>query len=274
MLGYARSRAALWCASLAGAVLFASSIAALADPASAFGIAPYLGTILKEIPGVIGLDPGLSLVTRAPAFATVQPALMLSLQLLLGAAPVALILGSGLALLLSWRPAARGGAGFIQLARSVPLFCTALFVAALAGAAGPEGDATGLVMPVVLTIGLAGAGAVALFLKGTLEALSGADGNGLARFGLKRGAVMRRYLLRPAFATALEHAGDIMLALFAAAAVVEWIFGWPGAGAAFITSVALTDWNVVAVLIMVLAAARFTLDLAGALLAFLLVGDE
>src|SRR5688572_13252193 len=136
MLGYARSRAILWCASLAGAVLFAASIAALADPASRLGAAPFLGTILKEIPGVIGLDPGLSLITRAPAFDAVQPALALSLQLLLGAAPVALILGSGMALLLSWRPGARTGGLFIQLARSIPPFCAALPVGALAGPAG------------------------------------------------------------------------------------------------------------------------------------------
>ena len=84
---------------------------------------------------------------------------------------------------------------------------------------------------------------------------------------------MRRYMARYALAAVLRNAGGIMLALFAAAAVVEWVFGWPGAGATFIRSVALSDWNVVAVLILVIAVTRFTLDFAGEMLAFALLGE-
>jgi ABC-type dipeptide/oligopeptide/nickel transport system permease component len=54
---------------------------------------------------------------------------------------------------------------------------------------------------------------------------------------------------------------------------VEWIFEWPGAGAGFIRSVAFGDWNVVAVLILVIAGVRFTLDFLGALAGFALLRE-
>jgi ABC-type dipeptide/oligopeptide/nickel transport system permease component len=273
MVGYARSRAVLWCASLFGAVVFACAVAALAEPAARVGLAPYLGTVLKEIPDMIRFAPGPSAISNGPALAAATPALEVSLRLLVGATPIALILGSLFALRLAPPRRPKGAAALMQAARSVPLFCLALFLAALLGAASPGDADLDLVMPLIVLIGLAGAGAVALSVTQAFATIGGVDGGGLARFGLRKGAIMRRYMARYALAAVLRNAGSIMLALFTATAVVEWVFGWPGAGAAFIRSVALADWNVVAVFILVIAVTRFTLDLAGELFAFALLGE-
>jgi ABC-type dipeptide/oligopeptide/nickel transport system permease component len=273
MVAYARSRAVLWCASLVGAIIFACAVAALAEPASRVGLAPYLGTVLLKIPGMVQLAPGPSVISNSPAFAAARPSLEVSLRLLVGATPIAFILGAMLVLTLMPPRRPKGAAVVVQLARSVPLFCLALLLAALLGAAAPGNAGLDLVIPLIVLIGLAGAGAVALSVTQAFATVSGVDGGGLARFGLRKGAIMRRYMARYAAAAVLRNAGSIMLALFTATAVVEWVFGWPGAGAAFIRSVALSDWNVVAVLIFVIAVTRFTLDFAGSLLAFALLGE-
>ncbi len=73
------------------------------------------------------------------------------------------------------------------------------------------------------------------------------------------------YLMPQVLTGLCRSLGDITLALFAAAAVAEWVFGWPGAAVLFLKSVALHDWNVAALVLLVFAAFKFAADFAGEL---------
>jgi ABC-type dipeptide/oligopeptide/nickel transport system permease component len=276
MLRFARNRAALWIASLAGAILFAASIAALATPASSAGLAPFLGTILLEIPDLLRFDPGLSLVGGVPAIEAAEPALLVSARLILGGVPIALLVGCTLALLLATPETRRMTMAATVVAESIPLFGAALLVAAFSASLAAMGVAGeyALVLPLIVLIGFSGAVPVAVGFMRALRSHSGADGGRFARLGVRRGRVMRSDMLRQALAAASREAGNIALALFAAAAIVEWIFDWPGAGAGFIRAAALGDWNVVAVMIMTIAFLRFTLDFLGGLVCYALMGEE
>ena len=280
MMRFALRRAALWCASIFGAALFASSIAALAVPAAQASTPAYLGTILRELPRVLVFDPGPSVIDGMPALSAAGPAILASLDLLFVTALIALLFGALLGAVLSLRVTRPVTSLLLRIASSVPVFCAALLFAGLAGGLMPPdavpADPAQLryFVPAVLTIGLAGAGAVALSVSRAL-AIAGREPYraGLVRMGLPRGQIFRFYLAPHAFALVLNDLGSIFLALFSAAAVVEWIFAWPGAGAAFIRSVALGDWNVTALLIFVLALARFTLDLIGTFVSRALLED-
>ena len=61
--------------------------------------------------------------------------------------------------------------------------------------------------------------------------------------------------------------GEVALSLFAATAVAEWVFDWPGAATLFIHSVALHDWNVAALVLLVFACMALTAGFIGALAA-------
>jgi peptide/nickel transport system permease protein len=273
MLRYARSRAVLWFASLCGALLFAAAIAALAVPGISPGTALHFGSLLRELPFMLAFAPGDSIIANAPALAAAAAPLLVTLRLLLGSLPIALLVGCTLALLLAVPRTRSLFRWLVRVAGAVPLFCAALLLAILLDLfAAPGATALGPDLPLILTIGIAGAGPVARALTRVPAAVRG-DGHSLARFGLRDGQIARRRVLRQGLGCALNEAGNIALALFSASAVVEWVFGRPGAGAAFIQSVALGDWNVVAVLIMVIAGVRFTLDLLGALAGFALLGE-
>jgi peptide/nickel transport system permease protein len=131
------------------------------------------------------------------------------------------------------------------------------------------------IAPPGLTVGLAGAGAVALSWRNALE-IAGAEPyrDGLRRLGLSDSDILRIYVTRHAIALTLADLADIVLAVFAAAAVAEWIFAWPGAGAAFIHAVALDDWAVAAVIVFVIAVIRATADFAGPVAAHALIAEE
>jgi peptide/nickel transport system permease protein len=124
---------------------------------------------------------------------------------------------------------------------------------------------------------MAGAGAVQLALH---RAASQAQGQPwrvtLRMMGLSAGEIERVYVAPQVFAGLFTDLGDVVLALLSAAAVVEWTFGWQGAAELFVKSIALGDWNVVALILFVFAAIKFAAEFAGALAAAALtrVGGE
>jgi ABC-type dipeptide/oligopeptide/nickel transport system permease component len=65
------------------------------------------------------------------------------------------------------------------------------------------------------------------------------------------------------FAGLLANLGDVALALLSAAAVAEWVFGWPGAGVLFVKSLAFGDWNVAAFVLFVFIAIKLGADMIG-----------
>jgi ABC-type dipeptide/oligopeptide/nickel transport system permease component len=71
----------------------------------------------------------------------------------------------------------------------------------------------------------------------------------------------------------LANLGEVTLALFSAAAVAEWVFGWPGAAVLFVKSLAFADWNVAAVILLIFAAIKFAADFAGSLAGHVILGE-
>ena len=272
MSRYALLRAATWALSLLGAALFAAAIAALATGTSGL---TFLAEIFRKLPGIVLLDPGPSAVTGAPALTVAAPALAASAALVAPSLVLALLAGPALARLLAGARRRSPIAAVFQLVASVPVFCVALLIAAALAAFGtPPAGAAGI-LAMVFTIGFAAAGAVALCIAhGYAVAAPASYAQQLSRMGLSRRHIVRRYLAPPALIIALRDAGNVLLLVFAATAIVEAVFAWPGAGAGFLRGVALRDWNVVALLILILAALRFTLDLVAALVVRAALGEE
>jgi ABC-type dipeptide/oligopeptide/nickel transport system permease component len=208
MLGYARSRALLWCASLAGAVLFASAIAALAVPGTPPGSVRHLQSLLRILPETAMFAPGDSVIADAPALAAAAPELEITLRLILGSIPIALLLGCAAALILAGRRLGPIAGSLLQVAGSVPLFCGALFFAILLDLlVPPAGD--GVANPELFLaslIGIAGAGAVTRAMTRSLAGISREEFSRLARFGLRNSQILRRHVLRQGLGAALTQA--------------------------------------------------------------------
>jgi peptide/nickel transport system permease protein len=265
-------RVLLWCASMLGAALFAAAIAALAVPAAHNSSASYVVVSVLKVPQLLALDPGLSVIAGTAALTAVTPALAASLTVMLPSLVIAILLGTLLGFLLTLRDTRRLLGPLFQLIASVPIFCAALMLAAAFAALQSRAAVTA---PMIATLALAVAAAIARAVFAAQRNAAPPDYiDGLARMGVHRRQILGFYVARPTLAVALRDTGNILLALFAAAAVVESVFSWPGAGAEFIRAVALGDWNVVAVLIMIMAAARFTVDLAASLVSRALLGEE
>ena len=296
MLRYALLRAAMLAASIAGAALLAAAIAALGQPGALASAADFLGAMLAKAPDVFLFDVGQSSISGLTARIETGPAFLASLELLLFAAPIALIVGVPLGATLA-DPATRPFiAPIVQVAGSLPVFCAALLIGIFFAQLWPlslGGEVPSLftaiaahdtnmlfaalraITPAGVTVGLAGAGAVALALRNALEnAGSEPYRDGLRRLGMSDGEILCVYVARQALALTLADLADIILAIFAAAAVAEWIFAWPGAGAAFIHAVALEDWAVAAVILFVIAVIRAGADFAGPVAAHALLAEE
>jgi peptide/nickel transport system permease protein len=276
MRRYALFRAALWIASLIGAVLVAAAIATPAKPGALNGVGAFAAAYWTSLLQAPTLDFGTSDVLGGGSADVATLALLRSLDILLPALPIAILFGVALAAALAWRWTYFLTAPLTRIAGSVPVFCVALSLAALfpgpaapanpdslfaAIRAGEAGNLLNRLAPLIWIVGLAGAGAIGLAVSKSLEAvLKEPYGGGLMRHGLSQSEIVRVYLVRHATALSLREAGDILLVFYAVLAVVEWVFAWPGAGTVFIRSVALADWSVVASFVLVLAGVRFTAD--------------
>jgi peptide/nickel transport system permease protein len=115
-----------------------------------------------------------------------------------------------------------------------------------------------------LTVGAAGAAAVQLAVRrAESEATEEPYRQSLKRLGLSSYEIDRLYLAPQILAGMLASFGEIVLALFSATAVAELLFGWPGAAVLFLRSVALHDWSVTALVLLVFAAISLLADFCG-----------
>ncbi|MGQ0741872.1 MAG: ABC transporter permease subunit [Alphaproteobacteria bacterium] len=294
MLRFALLRAAILIAGIAGAAFLAAAITAIGDPAATAGIGDFVSAMLVKAPDVLAFETGASSLSGEAARLAAAPAFSASLQLLLFAGPVAYIVGAPLGAALADRATRSFVAPFIQFVGAVPVFCGALVIGVVFAPLWPAqaGDASLFVAigardaealqsalmtiaPAGVTVGLAGAGAVALAWRNALQrAASEPYVEGLERLGLGEREILRRYVVREAVALALREAAPVILAIFAAAAVAEWIFGWPGAGAAFIHAVALEDWSVAGLIVFAIAVIRAAVDFAGPTAAYALLANK
>jgi peptide/nickel transport system permease protein len=296
MVRYALRRAALLGASLAGAVFLAAAVAALSEPGANAAAGSFFAAWFAKVPGAFMLDLGQSSISGLAAAAEAAPAFQASFELLIVGTLIAFIVGVPLGMTLASPDTRVVVAPIVQVAGSLPVFCAGLligFIFVKFLSAGTSGHAPTLfeafaardsdmlsasllaIAPAGLTVGLAGAGAVALSLHNALDiATHEPYRDGLHRLGLGEREIFDIYVVRHALALTLRDLPDILLALFAAIAVAEWIFTRTGAGAAFIHAVALEDWAVAAVILLVIAVIRSAVDFAGPLAAYALIGGE
>ncbi len=192
--------------------------------------------------------------------------------------PLGLLLGTG--------PVRRAAAPLIQIVAAAPVFCASLALVWISvrmfgvHPAPPVGGlftgnaAQTLVLP-VLTVGMAGASAVQLALHRAASQAQGQPWRSTLRLmGLPAFEIERVYVAPQVFAGLFANLGEVMLAMVSAAAVVEWVFGWPGAAVLFVKSLALGDWSVAAVLLLVFSTIKFGADIVGALACDALIGAE
>lgn len=290
MWGYGLRQAARLLLGLFGAFLLAGAVAALpvlGHPEPGSGVSAYLAGWAQHLSAYAHLDFGKSLVTAAPVSAELARRLPVTLELVGAGAVVALVLGVPLGLVLGTGRRLRAGAPLIQIVAAAPVFCAGLLLLWLAHhvlgwqvsrhldlaewtrITGGNADTMTLVRAAalpVLTVGMAGAAAVQLALRRAASVATDAPyRRGLRLMGLGGFEIDRAYLLPQIVAGFLADLGEITLALFAAAAVAEWVFGWPGAAVLFIKSVALEDWAVAALVLLIFAAIKLAADFAGAM---------
>jgi len=267
---------------LLGAVLLAAAIAALADPHAGDGAWHFAVAWGRALNGFLHLDFGTSTISGTPALAELGAHLPLTLGLVGEGLAVALIVGIPVGFLFGSGPARRAAAPLVQVFSAAPIFCAGLALAYVAAnvlhwpvpsGTGPAADlqlvphdARGLealLLP-MLTVGLSGAAAAQLALR-----RAGAEGahqpwrTQLRWMGLPAWEIETVYGMPQVLAGLLQSLGEVVLALFSAAAVAEWVFNYAGAADLFVKSVGLRDWAVTAPILLAFAGLAMLADLIG-----------
>jgi peptide/nickel transport system permease protein len=301
MWSFGLRRAGRLALGLLGAILMAAVVAAQAMPqgnnGAKGGLLHFLGTVLSRLFQFARFDFGSSAITAAPAAQELAQRLPATLELVAAGALVAALIGIPLGIFLSIGRVSRAAAPLIQIVAAAPVFCAALALLwfsvqvlhwdaqlqgtpdlwrALAGGNGAAiRDAFRLLALPALTVGAAGAAGVQLALRRAVnESRDAPYRRGLRMMGLSPFEVDRLYLVPQVLAGVLANLGEIALSLFSAAAVAEWVFGWPGAAVLFLKSVALHDWSVVALVLFSFAAITLFAEFIGSLGARALAGIE
>ncbi len=297
MWSFGLRRAGRLALGLLGAILLAAVVAAQAAPGAKGGLLHFFGTVLSRLAEFARFDFGSSAITAVPAAQELAQRLPATLELVAAGALVAALIGIPLGIILSIGRVSRAAAPLIQIVAAAPVFCAALALLWLSvrvlhwdaqsqGApdlwsalASGNGSAIReafrqLALP-ALTVGAAGAAGIQLALRRAVNAEREAPyRRGLKMMGLTQFEVDRLYLVPQVFAGVLASLGEIALSLFSAAAVAEWVFGWPGAAVLFLKSVALHDWSVVALVLFSFAAITLFAEFVGSLGARALAGIE
>jgi peptide/nickel transport system permease protein len=275
---------------LLGAVVLAAAVAAVPDRGGYY----QLRTVFARVVDFLQLRFGTSSISGLPAAHEVIARLPATLELMTIGAVIAFLLGAPLGFLLGRGRALRAAAPLVQLIAAAPVFCAGLGLIWLAARvfhwtytpqplpwpALAVGGATALAALKALslpglTVGAAGASVVQLAVRrAESEAADEPYRQGLRLLGLRSFEIDRLYLVPQVFADLLANFGEIVLALFSAAAVAEWLFRWPGAAALFVKSVALRDWNLTALILLAIAAISLLADLCGAIAARAFGGVE
>ena len=292
MVRYGLGQGARFVLGLLGVGLIAAAISALSAPHG-----HYLAALFARLPGIAALHFGPSTMSGTSAASELARRLPATLELLGAGFAVALVLGIPLGLALSSGRVLRAAAPLIQIVAAAPVFCaslalvyvavktfgwkdlsytgTSLFDAALAGDAAALGHAFRVLVLPVLIVGGAGGACVILAIRRAMdEAAEEPYRRGLRLMGLSALDIDRLYVAPQVMSRVLFDLGEIVRALIAAAVVVESVFGWPGAADLFVKSVALRDWNAVALIVALFAVIALTAELIGNLAARALTPAE
>ena len=281
---------------LALGLLGAIILAALVSAAAEHGSSAYGRAVLAHLLAFGRLDFGTSAISDSSAWAELAGRLPVTLELLGFGAVVAVVIGAPVGILLSAGRVLRAGAPLMQIVAAAPVFCAGLgllwlservlhwtgaprdtsFLAALMSGNldAVQAELRAVALP-ALTVGAAGAASIQLALRRAMSQAAGEPyRRGLHAMGLGRFEIDRVYLFPQIVAGLLHSLGEVASSLLAATAVAEWVFGWRGAADLFLKSVALQDWTVVALVLLVFAALTMTAEFLGVIGARLLAETE
>lgn len=267
---------------LIGAVLLAASVAAFSADSARNGAGAYFSALLAQLGGFVQFHFGASVISGASAASDVAARLPVTFELVGLGAIVALVLGGPLGILLGTERPLRAAAPLMQIVTATPVFVASLALLWIAAnllhwpdVEGHSGNSLHALALPVLTVGAAGAAAVQLGIRrAAADAMDEPYRRGLRLMGLSTLEINSVYLVPQVLVGLCRSLGEITLALFSAAAVAEWVFGWPGAAVLFLKSVALHDWSVAALVLLVFAAIKFFADFAGELGAYALLARK
>jgi peptide/nickel transport system permease protein len=263
---------------LLGALLLAAAISALSLPGSGEGPQAFFAAMANRLLAFARADLGSSAISGLGTVHELAARGPTTLNLVLQGAFVAAALGVPLGLLSGTASLRNVLAPLGQFVSAAPVFCAALALAYAAhwllGWPVPSGVPVPLlprdiavwsqVLPPALAVGLSGTAAVQMALRRAAAELQDAPFRpGLSRLGLPALEIDRVYVLPLVFAGLLRSLGEVILALLSAAVVAEWVFHCPGVADLFVKSVALRDWNMVALILFLFAAAAMLADFAG-----------
>jgi len=284
MWRYALKESGRWALALLGALLIAAAVSALSVAGATAGPGAYAAALGLKLLAYAQLDFGRSALSGLGVVHELAARGPTTLNLVLYGGLIAILLGAPLGVVLGSGPLRRATAPFVQVASALPVFAAGL---ALAYAARhlfgwsqvrplepSHLDLAGLralLLP-ALTVGLAGTAAVQIALRrAAAEVQDSPFRLGLRRLGLSAMEVERAYVGPLVFAGLLSDLGEVMLALLSAAVVSEWVFQCRGIADLFVKSVALHDWNMAALILLVFASVTATAALVGRLSARLLM---
>lgn len=268
---------------LLGALLLAAAVSALADSGS--GASGFVLRTVRRLLDFVRLDFGTSAISGNSAVQELATRAPMTLTLLSLGALIAILFGVPLGLLLGTGPLRRAAAPVIQIVSSAPVFVAGLALAFAAKhvlgwppaeGAFPQarallhGDTGALRMALLpsLTVGFAAMAAIQVVLRRSAAEMHDAPFRaGLKRLGLSVGEIDRVYVAPILFSGLLANLGEVMLALLSAAVVAEWVFKTPGMADLFVKSVALHDWNLVALILFFFASAALVMNFIGQLTA-------
>lgn len=279
---------------LVGAAFLAAALAALSSPIAAQGGRGFGMSLIDHVRAFASLDFGVSAVSGRAAVLELAERLPPTLIVIAAGAAIAIAIGAPLGILLGAGPVRRAAAPLIQIVAAAPVFCGALALAYVAQHFGWPARVHGtnlpqnvlafdparpldalrpLVLP-ALTVGAAGAALVQLVLRtASAEVAREPYRRGLRRLGLSALEIERAYVAPQVLAALASSFGELALALIAAAAVAEWVFDVPGAAVLFVKSVALSDWTMAALVLVLFSLIALTADFAGRLGARAIAGD-
>ena len=281
---------------LALGLLGAIILAALVSAAAEHGSSAYGRAVLAHLLAFGRFDFGTSAITDGSAWTELARRLPVTLELLGFGAVIAVVIGAPVGILLSAGRVLRAGAPLMQIVAAAPVFCAGLgllwlservlhwtgaprdtsFLAALVSGNldAVQAELRAVALP-ALTVGAAGAASIQLALRRAMSQAAGEPyRRGLHAMGLGRFEIDRVYLVPQIVAGLLHSLGEVASSLLAATAVAEWVFGWHGAADLFLKSVALQDWTVVALVLLVFAALTMTAEFLGVMGARLLAETE
>ena len=292
MLRFGLRQAGRLALGLLGAILLAALVSAAAE----HGTAAYGHAVLAHLMAFGRFDFGTSAISDSSAWVELARRLPVTLELLGFGAIVAVVIGAPVGILLSAGRVLRAAAPLMQIVAAAPVFCaglgllwlservlhwtgaprdTSFLVALLSGNVETIQTALRVVALPALTVGAAGAASIQLALRRAMSQAAGEPyRRGLRAMGLGRFEIDRVYLFPQIVAGLLRSLGEVASSLLAATAVAEWVFGWHGAADLFLKSVALQDWTVVALVLLVFAALTMTVEFLGVMGARLLAETE